>query len=198
VSGLRVTGGRLGRRHFAVPKSGVRPTSDRARESIFSALGAHLDDAIVLDLFAGSGALGIEALSRGAARGFFVEQDGAVLRVLRANLESLELLSAAEVVRDDAFRALALFAAKGLRFDVVFVDPPYALALPNDVALRIAAVLAPDGVLVLERAARDDERDFQDWRTDFERTYGEARVRFLRAPRAPAPANDDATAGDRP
>jgi 16S rRNA (guanine966-N2)-methyltransferase len=154
---VRIVAGVAGGRRLAVPSRGTRPTSDRVREAVFSALQARqgLEGARVLDLYAGSGALGLEALSRGAAHVRFVESDRRAATVLRHNVETLAL-PGAEVIIADA--ALMLRGDPGLPYDVVLADPPYAL---DDVALAgvLSALvrrswLAPAALLVVERPAK--------------------------------------------
>lgn len=154
----RIVSGEAGGRRLAVPPGGAtRPTSDRAREALFSALEARhgtLRRATVLDLYAGSGALGLEALSRGAARAVLVESDARAARTARANLAALGL-PGGQVVADRVERLLAA-GPGGPGFDVVLADPPYVL----DPAAAIAALvsrgwLAPGATVVLERSARD-------------------------------------------
>jgi 16S rRNA (guanine966-N2)-methyltransferase len=151
--GLRVTGGLFGGRKLRSPKSGVRPTADRVRESLFTRLG-DLDGARVLDLFAGSGAHGIEALSRGAASLVSVERSRSVRAVLQANLDALELTDCSRVMGGDAVAAVGRLARAGDRFDLVLLDPPYAAGAAGPVLEAIAQVdlLAPEGVVVLERS----------------------------------------------
>jgi 16S rRNA (guanine966-N2)-methyltransferase len=152
---MRVIAGRLGGRTLAAPRGrATRPTSDRVREALFSALG-DLTGAAVLDLYAGTGALGIEALSRGAARATFVESARPALVVLRANLAALGLEGAARVIALPVERAVTTL---GLPFDLVLIDPPYAAigGVPRVIeALARAGALARDGVVVVEHAARD-------------------------------------------
>jgi 16S rRNA (guanine966-N2)-methyltransferase len=178
----RVVAGRVGGRRIDVPKGRrTRPTSDRAREGLFSALGAlrgALDGAFVLDLYAGSGALGLEAWSRGAAAVTFVESDAAAAAVIRANVEALGVDAAS--VRCD--RVERFLAGSGTAFDVVFVDAPYA----DDVATVLgrladpaAGWLARDAIVVVERSSRDDDFAWPDGlSTARELTYGEARLRL--------------------
>jgi 16S rRNA (guanine966-N2)-methyltransferase len=146
---MRVIAGRYGGRTLKAPRGGsTRPTAERVREALFSQL-ADVAGARVLDLFAGTGALGIEALSRGARSALFVERDPRALRALRANLETLELgPEQAEVSAMDALAALRSARARRETYDLVFVDPPYGSARELGEALR--AILPP----VLERGAR--------------------------------------------
>jgi 16S rRNA (guanine966-N2)-methyltransferase len=151
----RIIAGRAGGRRIAVPSAGTRPTSDRVREALFSALVADpgLDGAAVLDLCAGSGALGLEALSRGAAHALFVEADRRAAGVLRRNVATVGLAGAA--VRA-ATAASVLGGPADRPYDVVLVDPPYATA-NGEVARWLATAaangwLADDAVVVVERA----------------------------------------------
>jgi 16S rRNA (guanine966-N2)-methyltransferase len=126
---MRVIAGSLGGRRLKAPVGRVtRPTSDRVREALFAMLG-ELHGASVLDLFAGSGALGIEALSRGAQRAVFVERDARAVKVLRANLEALGIEpDSAEVHRADALVALQSARTRKETYDLIFIDPPYSHA----------------------------------------------------------------------
>jgi len=146
-----VAGSRKGARISAPKGRGTRPTSDRVREALFSMLGP-VADAQALDLYAGSGALGLEALSRGAESAVFVESDRDAVRIIERNVEKLGL-PGASVVRSDALRFLA--SEDGL-YDLVFVDPPYEMveSLRMSLATHLPRVLAPGGVLVFETAAR--------------------------------------------
>lgn len=158
----RVIAGTAGGRRLAVPPGArTRPTSDRTREALFSAVesmrGA-LQGARVLDLYAGSGAVGLEALSRGAAAALLVEADARALRTLRANVRALGLLGA-RVAAEKVERALA-GPPDGPAYDVVFADPPYALADAVVETVLRALVdqgwLATDAVVVVERASRSE------------------------------------------
>ena len=151
--GLRVTGGRLGGRRLRSPRSGTRPSADRVRESLFARLG-DLAGLAVLDLFAGTGALGIEALSRGAASLVSVECSRRALAVLRGNLAALELDASTRVMASDAAAAVRRLGREGARFDLVLMDPPYASGATQGTleALVEAGILAAGAVVVLERA----------------------------------------------
>ncbi|MPQ97294.1 16S rRNA (guanine(966)-N(2))-methyltransferase RsmD [Modestobacter sp. I12A-02628] len=182
----RIIAGVAGGRRLKVPPAGVRPTGDRAREALFNSLGSllEIDGARVLDLYAGSGALGLEALSRGAAEVVLVESGPSVLPVLRANVAAVGL-PGARVVAGSVPAVVA--AGPAAPVDLVLADPPYALATDElqDVlrALVYGAWLAPDAVVVVERSSR--ERDWT-WPTPLvglrERRYGEAVLRYGRCP----------------
>jgi 16S rRNA (guanine966-N2)-methyltransferase len=157
---MRVVAGELrSRRLHTVAGRETRPTSDRARAGLFDWLGpSHVAGARVLDLYAGTGALGIEALSRGAREAVFVERARGALRVLRRNLDELDLSDRARVVEADLERGLRGLRGKLGSFDLVLADPPYesgarAKLLADD---ALASVLEPDAVLVVERSARDE------------------------------------------
>lgn len=135
--------------------TGVRPTSDRVRETLFDILQPVVEGEAFLDLFAGSGAVGIEALSRGAASVLFVERNPAHVRVLQANLEATGLRSGAEVWCRDAGLALDLLARRGRRFGIVFLDPPYGQGLVPATLPRVGPVLETGGLAIAEHHRRD-------------------------------------------
>ncbi|MGW0182665.1 16S rRNA (guanine(966)-N(2))-methyltransferase RsmD [Nocardia sp. NPDC003345] len=176
----RIVAGRAGGRRLRVPPAGTRPTSDRVREALFSSIESRmdLDGARVLDLYAGSGALGLEALSRGAEAALLVESDRRAAAVLRANIADLGL-PGAQVRAGPVTQVLAHGGAGA--FDLVFADPPYDL--PTDavradlVALAAHGWLAADALLLIERSARSAEIA---WPAGFEagraRRYGETRI----------------------
>ncbi len=150
-----VAGQHRSRRLVTPPGKGVRPTSDRAREAIFASLGAVVTDARVLDLFAGSGALGLEALSRGARFCHFVDRNAEALEAIRTNLETLGESEHARVERGNAMTVLQRLAAAGDQFELVLVDPPYEV-LPDLTAMLttlLPQVLSPTGSIVFETAA---------------------------------------------
>jgi 16S rRNA (guanine966-N2)-methyltransferase len=167
-----VAGSRRGARLLA-PKGETRPTGDRVREAAFDLVGP-VDGASVLDLFAGSGALGLEALSRGAERALFVESDRDACRTIERNLEKLRLQGT--VLRQDVLRALAAEAGAGRRYDLVLADPPYDMfsSLQTALASYLPAVLADDGVLVVETSSREEPELPLAKRTS--RRYGSARL----------------------
>jgi len=176
---MRIVAGRFGGRRLTAPRGqATRPTSDRVREALFSKLGP-LDDATVLDLFAGSGALALEALSRGAARATLVDTAPAAIAAIRANVEALGLEPAAvEVRRQDARAFLRSARATRQEYDLVLLDPPYRLAaeLGRELSPLLADVLAPGGRLVSE-SDRRDPLDLDLPLTD-ERRYGDTLIRI--------------------
>jgi 16S rRNA (guanine966-N2)-methyltransferase len=180
----RIVAGEVGGRRLAVPAGDrTRPTSDRAREALFGSLGALLElaGARVLDLFAGSGAVGLEAVSRGAAAALLVDSDPRAAATARDNAAALGLTDRVTVRRDRVERALA---ADPEPFDLVFADPPYALA--DDELARILARLtegwlAPHAVLAVERASRGDGPRWPDGVEPLkQRRYGEGTLWYGR------------------
>jgi 16S rRNA (guanine966-N2)-methyltransferase len=174
---MRVVAGRYGgRRLVAPPGSATRPTSDRVREALFSVLGGSVQDARVLDLYAGSGALGIEALSRGAASVLFVDRSPRAITAIRANLKALGI--DADVRRLEARAALRTASARADAYDLVFLDPPYrrAAELGRELSEALPAVLAPGARVVSESDRRDAlELDFP---LVDERRYGDTVIRI--------------------
>ena len=179
----RIIAGEAGGRRLAVPPGeGVRPTSDRVKESVFSALGPdQLVGARVLDLYAGSGALGLEALSRGAMAVLLVERDAAAARAIRANIEMLGFAERA-VLRIAPVAAVLGGPAPEERFDLALLDPPYDLPSPElerAVHLLIAAWVTPEATVVVERAAGSAPLRWPDgWGSTWERCYGDTLVLF--------------------
>lgn len=156
---LRIVGGEARGRRVRVPEDGrVRPTSDRVKEALFDILGQRVAGSRVLDLFAGSGNLGLEALSRGAAAATFVDRDPRCRQVIGRNLADLGYRERARVLAGDALAVLRRLAARGERFDLVFLDPPYAagLLVPALEAVAEGGLLAEDGLAAAEHAARDE------------------------------------------
>ena len=173
-----VAGSRKGHRIAAPHGESTRPTGDRVRESLFALIGP-LEGSEVLDLFAGSGALGLEALSRGASRCVFVESAGSAARVIQANLIKLGLTGAV-VQRRDALSFLREEGHRGVTYDLVLCDPPYGAwgDLAPELARLLPPVLAPAGLLAVETDARTEPELPLDLVTS--RRYGSARVTLFR------------------
>ena len=153
-----IAGTSRGRRLTAFEGKNVRPTPDRVREALFSILQSHLEnfsDLRVLDLFAGSGALAIEALSRGAASACLVEKDRASEKIIRSNLAYCQMTDRSSLIIKDAMQALSAFGEES--FDLVFLDPPYALGLAEQALNEISnrKILSRDGILCAETGAKE-------------------------------------------
>ena len=178
--GIRVIGGSLRGRRLATPRdAAVRPTSARVREAVFDILQGSVDGARVLDLFAGSGAMGIEAISRGAMHATFVEQAKETAVVLARNVAELDLESRSRLLRSRAAEALGRLGEERERFDLVFLDPPYADD-PTGLLLRIAEIGIAPGTIVLEVARRRRLDAPAGWACD-RRRYGDTELLVLRA-----------------
>lgn len=193
---IRISGGTLGGRRIAVPPSGVRPSQDRLRQGVFSSLGSCVAGARVLDLFAGSGAYGIEALSRGAVSVCAVEKHAGTFAVLQRNIRALtgDLPDArARAVRGNAMEPAGYAAHRP--FDLVFADPPYASGTESETLprlLRLLAesdVMAAGGVLVYEQSATAPIASDPAWELRRERESGDSRWLMYRV-RAPVRALD--------
>lgn len=152
---MRIIAGSAGGRPLKAPPDGLRPTMDRVRAAIFSSLGERVPGARVLDIFAGSGGMGIEALSRGADSAVFVDENERCVRCIRENLRMAKAEAVVQTM--DAYRFLDQYAEKG-SFDLIFADPPYSKKQGDTdhsallaTSLKLAAALKPDGLFVLER-----------------------------------------------
>ena len=190
---MRITGGEFGGRNLKVPKSdAIRPTQDRVREALFNIIQFEVAGSEFLDLFAGSGAVGLEALSRGAKSVTFVERERRHLAVLKENLESLgssrvetgaarpmATLNDTTVVAADAYRWIERYAGPG--FTIGFADPPYALGEEKGYASVLATlaergVIRPDGLFIAEMTAVQKAEETPGWELVRDRTYGKTRL----------------------
>jgi 16S rRNA (guanine966-N2)-methyltransferase len=179
---MRVIAGQLGGRRLKAPKgrATTRPTSDRVREAVFSMLD-RVEGEHVLDLFAGTGALGIEALSRGAKRAVFIERDASALEALEANLQALGLeAEEAEVRRAEALTALRSARARAETYDLILIDPPYRRAsdLGRELSLALSSLLAPEARVVVESDRRVPLE--LPWEIVKERRYGDTSITIHR------------------
>jgi 16S rRNA (guanine966-N2)-methyltransferase len=184
---VRIVGGlHRGRKLRVPPGKSTRPTTERVREALFNVLGPTVQGRAVLDLYAGSGALGIEALSRGAARVVFVEMGRAAADVIRSNLDGLRLPEphVAQVVQRAIERSLDHLRSLG-PFDLCLVDPPFA-SVRDGTALRVveqvvdAGIIAPEGLMILEFPSDQPDPTFRALACEEIRSYGDTRLAFLR------------------
>ncbi|CQR55553.1 16S rRNA (guanine(966)-N(2))-methyltransferase RsmD [Paenibacillus riograndensis] len=174
-----VSGSAKGRPLKSVPGTGTRPTTDKVKEAMFSMIGPYFDGGAALDLFAGTGGLGIEALSRGMDQAVFVDMEQKSIDTVRANLKAAKVEAQAEVYRNDAGRALSALEKRGRSFDLVFLDPPYRLKHGNELMLAMVqkGLLREDAVIVLEH---ESSYEYPEVIPGFRRTrqavYGETAV----------------------
>ena len=183
---MRVIAGRAGGVRLTSPKSGVRPTMDRVKGAIFSSLGEMVIGARVLDLFAGTGALGIEALSRGAESALFIEEDRQSAATIEKNLTKTQLTG--RVRQQDVFRFLTTAAAVAEKFQIVFADPPYDQTKSGQGftekllgSKALPQLLAPGGFFILEKRPGESLPEMKSWRLVRQKTYGATEVLFLSA-----------------
>ncbi|WP_018132900.1 16S rRNA (guanine(966)-N(2))-methyltransferase RsmD [Effusibacillus pohliae] len=181
---MRVIAGELkGKRLAAVPGQTTRPTTDKVKESMFNIIGPYFAGGAVLDLFAGTGALGIEALSRGMDRAVFVDHDAKAIQVVRKNVELCGVTDRAQIYRNDARRAIAALAKRGQRFDLVFMDPPYQMdVIPQLARSLLEQHLLQDSAVIVAEHGKD--RQLPDRIESLGRwkfvTYGDIAVSFYK------------------
>jgi 16S rRNA (guanine966-N2)-methyltransferase len=161
---MRVIAGKYRSRKLKGPGAlRLRPTSDRLRETLFNVLGPSLEDSLFIDLFAGTGAVGIEAISRGARETIFVESNAKTARLIRENLKTLEILSGAELIEAPALRGLEKMAARHLLADFIFLDPPYEKTseyLETLEFLDASHLIAPRGIVIVEHYWKTELPEF--------------------------------------
>ena len=177
---MRIISGRArGRRLLTLKGQHTRPTADRVKEAVFSTLTAYLAEARVLDAFAGSGALGLEAMSRGAAQAVFIEADFSAAGICAKNI-SLLGFDNCRLIKGDCFKVMAALSRKQ-QFDLIFLDPPYNRGLLNQAMTVIAQqhLLSDDGIVVAETTAKDSEfSPDENWRLVKSSTYGITAVHY--------------------
>jgi 16S rRNA (guanine966-N2)-methyltransferase len=172
-----IAGSARGRKLEEFKNSDIRPTADRVREALFSMLGEDVLDKVILDLYAGSGALGIEALSRGAKKVCFVDKD---IKVVKANLENLGFSKQAEVIKACVFNVTKRFFKNNKKFDIIFMDAPYNDFDINDLKkLEISGILSTKGILIIEYLAELDlEKDIENLTCFKCKKYGKTGISF--------------------
>ncbi|MGV8074402.1 MAG: 16S rRNA (guanine(966)-N(2))-methyltransferase RsmD [Syntrophobacteraceae bacterium] len=177
---MRIVGGSFGGRRLHTPKGArIRPTADRVREAIFSIIATHNAEADVLDLFAGSGALGLEALSRGAGRAVFVDQSSAAVRLIRANVAICRVEDRASIIHGAVPEVVRRLAGKGALFHLIFMDPPYGKGYPEKVLGYIGEVSYSSTLVVVEHHVKDIlGQQCGGWLKTEMRKYGDTAVSF--------------------
>lgn len=179
MNSIRIIGGKWRRRILRFPASeGLRPTPDRVRETLFNWLGQDLSGLSCLDLFAGSGALGFEAASRGAARVVMAENAPAALLALEKNIQLLDASDQVEIVRTDAVRFVSALRKTGRRFDVLFLDPPYRQGWLDRLSPLLPEIVVKEGTLYVE--AEGPVHECGDWRTIRSGRAGQAYYHLMR------------------
>lgn len=179
---VRIIGGIAKGRRLALPKKGeIRPTSDFVREALFNILGPQ-DGNSWLDIYAGTGAVALEALSRGAASAVFIESSRSCCEALRTNIEKCGFSQKAEVLEMTAEQGIKLLSGRGQKFDVIFADPPYSKGLAGTMPgiIEKSGISAPGGMLVIQHSLREGlEIDSGTWNVSDSRKYGDTEITTL-------------------
>lgn len=175
---MRIIAGEFRGRRLHAPKSDrIRPTGDRVREAVFSIIASALRDARVLDLFAGTGAMGLEALSRGAARCVFVDQGAEAARLIRENIELCGARDRSVVIQETVPSAIRRLAGKGEIFGLIFMDPPYGKGHVKKTLEAVGAVCSDDALAVAEHHVKDESPDLiKAWKKESMRRYGDTMI----------------------
>ncbi len=180
---MRIIAGEFKSRKIDFPKTRLtRPMTDRSKETLFNILGSLVSGKHVLDLYAGSGSLGLEALSRGALDVTFVDRADWAVKVIHRNLESLELSARAQVVESDVLKAIDRFEKKGLRFNLIFVDPPFEHGLVQKTLNKLdqSAIVAPFAQIVVGHTVQEPVQDqFQTLELARTKKIGQANLSFF-------------------
>ncbi|MGE7917747.1 16S rRNA (guanine(966)-N(2))-methyltransferase RsmD [Viridibacillus sp. NPDC093762] len=179
-----IAGDRKGMPLKAVSGTTTRPTTDKVKESLFNILGPFFDGGTVLDLFAGSGGLGIEAISRGMDKGIFIEKDGRAFQNLKENIQKCRYEEQTELFRNDAVRAMKALIKKGVQVDLIFLDPPYKKRAYYDLVEEIVSnnVISSTGTIVCEHDRDTDlPGNFLHFEKIREESYGSIIISFYRS-----------------
>jgi len=177
-----ISGISKGRRLVAPKNQAVRPTSDRVKESIFNILGDKVEGKVILDLFAGTGNLGIEALSRGAKKALFVEKGRQALRLIQRNLSQLGMKERSEILPRDVSRAIGILEQRGEPFDLILMDPPYEKGLIRETLSKLYShrIYHKDSILVIEHDRREPIPEVvEGWTLSRQRKIGNTLISFL-------------------
>jgi len=179
---MRIIGGTLKSRRLKFPKTPlIRPATDRRKQVIFDILGQGLQGQVVLDLYAGMGSLGIEALSRGASEVTFVDQSPLAIRYIRMNLKELGLMERAQILMEDVNEAVSRLKKQGQKYDLVFIDPPYNKALVKKTLLQVERfdILQNLGRIVIEHTRQEEPCPLNQLKRERVKQYGVTCLSFL-------------------
>ena len=150
---MRVISGTYGsRKLISYDVEGIRPTMDKVKESIFAMINTYIDSSVCLDLFAGTGALGIEAISNNAKKVYFVDKNKNSINIIKSNIEALKITESIEVINDNYTKALSYFNSNNIKFDIIFVDPPYGVIKIEEVLINIlnSNIIKDNTIIVCE------------------------------------------------
>jgi 16S rRNA (guanine(966)-N(2))-methyltransferase RsmD len=187
---MRIIGGTFRARKLkSFQTAGIRPTADRIREAIFNILPHRLDSFSVLDLFAGTGAFGLEALSRGAQFCTFVDKNRAAISIVSANLSAINCQERARLLRQDALLAIPMLESHQASFDLIFLDPPYDSDLNQRAIQQLgsSSILTTEGIVIVEKYHKSPDISSQHLEPYDERKYGETTILFWRKKRVTTP-----------
>lgn len=181
---MRITGGMAKGHKLSGPKTAVvRPTADMVKEALFNILAPYIDETVFLDLFAGTGSVGLEAISRGAREVYFVDNKRQCVQLIKNNASLLRVSDKAKIISADAIAAVDLLSRKQVRFDIIFMDPPYEMGyiIKTLKAIITTDILNKDGILVVQRSKREAlGLDGVGWSVYKERAYGDTILDFIR------------------
>lgn len=174
-----ISGTAKGKRLFSPRGRDIRPTSDRVKEAVFSIIGHRIINMNIIDVFAGTGSIGIEALSRGATHVFFIDSKREAKGLIQKNLEITHLADRGAILNMDSIKAIEFIAKKGVKAELIFLDPPYGISVSYlDAVIKNLAlgVLEIDGLLILEHASKSEPKGFDDLEIVSTRVYGDTAV----------------------
>ena len=180
---MRITAGYHRNRQIrTLSGDNTRPTTEKVREAVFSHLGTYFDGGLFLDLFAGSGAMALEALSRGMERAVLVDNSSQAIAVINANIKDLELKEETEVLKCSYQTALNRFHDEGRKFDYIFIDPPYRLRLGSELLAQITSLelLAPQGTVIVETQKEEEITVPEGLRLEKSANYGISRITYVK------------------
>ncbi len=180
---MRIIGGQAkGIRLKSLKDNNTRPTSDRVKESIFNILAVKIHDATVLDLFSGTGNLGLESVSRGASRAYLIEHNKMASKIIQENIDKTKFNNSVELITNDVFKAIKHLRTIGEEFDIIFMDPPYCkgFIIPTIESIFLNKLLKANGTIVVEHDTKDNIPDnIEDFKKFRQKKYGNTMVSFF-------------------